>query len=344
MIPIRNIYYMLSYVFSTLQENCFSNIEAEKFSSVTDLLAEIMIIGINGLIKRGLDKQYTEITKPIPVIRSKLELNETIKTNSFVKNHVICTFDELTEDSYLNRILKTSMMKLISTDIEENRKKRLKKALMFFSNVKTLDIKTINWHQRFNRNNRVYILLVNISYLIIEGLIQSEKKGNLKIKNYHVDKKRMAYIFEKFILEYYRKHHKELNANPSHIKWSLNDCNDYILPTMISDITLQKGNRTHIIDAKYYGANMQERFEKKSIISNNLYQIFTYVKNKDAELKVLKNHEVSGMILYAKTDDDIQPNGAYNMSGNTIYVRTLDLNVPFEEIRAELEDIIRIFD
>jgi len=75
-----------------------------------------------------------------------------------------------------------------------------------------------------------------------------------------------------------------------------------------------------------------------TIYSNNLYQIFTYVKNKEVELKD-KPHEVSGMLLYAKTDEETYPDNDYKMSGNKIGVHTLDLNVEFLKIREQLDGI-----
>ena len=78
---------------------------------------------------------------------------------------------------------------------------------------------------------------------------------------------------------------------------------------------------------------MQIHFNKYTIHSGNLYQIFTYVKNKEAEL-VNKPHEVSGMLLYAKTDETIYPENEYWMSGNRIEVRTLDLNCDFSIIKV----------
>ena len=62
------------------------------------------------------------------------------------------------------------------------------------------------------------------------------------------------------------------------------------------------------------------------------------MKNKEAELADTE-HEVSGMLLYAKTDEEIQPDGVYQMSGNQISVRTLDLGLPFEGIRQQLDGI-----
>ena len=96
-----------------------------------------------------------------------------------------------------------------------------------------------------------------------------------------------------------------------------------------------------IIDAKYYSSNTQTRYDIHKLHSHNLYQIFTYVKNKEYELRE-KEHTVSGMLLYAKTDEEIYPNNVYQMSGNQITVRTLDLNLPFTEIAEQLDTIAKL--
>lgn len=69
------------------------------------------------------------------------------------------------------------------------------------------------------------------------------------------------------------------------------------------------------------------------------YQIFTYVKNKEVELKDKPHDPISGMLLYAKTDEETYPDNDYKMSGNEIGVHTLDLNVEFSGIREQLDGI-----
>ena len=49
------------------------------------------------------------------------------------------------------------------------------------------------------------------------------------------------------------------------------------------------------------------------------------------------------MLLYAKTDEEIQPNNTYSMSGNRIDVRTLDLSCDFSAIKAQLDSIVKEF-
>ena len=97
-----------------------------------------------------------------------------------------------------------------------------------------------------------------------------------------------------------------------------------------------------IIDAKYYAHTTQERFGTRSLHSGNLYQIFTYVKNMEAAYSS-EAHRVSGMLLYAKTDEEVYPDGVYQMSGNAITVRTLSLNRPLEEIRTQRDVIVDMY-
>ena len=131
-----------------------------------------------------------------------------------------------------------------------------------------------------------------------------------------------------------------MNASASFIDWALDDEASEGLPAMRSDITLSARGRVLIIDAKYYTSTMQTYYEKKTVKSGNLYQIFAYVKNKQAALeRAGDGTEVSGMLLYAATDEEVQPDANYRMSGNRISATTLDLDRPFEEIRAQLDGI-----
>ena len=81
-------------------------------------------------------------------------------------------------------------------------------------------------------------------------------------------------------------------------------------------------------------------FELKKGAFYNFCKKVTYVKNKEYELRE-KDHTVSGMLLYAKTDEEIYPNNVYQMSGNQITVRTLDLKLPFDEIAGQLNTIAK---
>ena len=109
---------------------------------------------------------------------------------------------------------------------------------------------------------------------------------------------------------------------------------------MKSDITLTNNGKTLIIDAKFYSHSIQKHYDKNSYISSNLYQIYTYVKNKD----INNTGMVSGILLYAKTQDEIPTKeNTFNMGGNDISIMILDLNKEFECIKEKLNAIVENF-
>ena len=148
MIPIRNIYYMLSYAFQVLNEQGFKTIATEQFDNVAELCAAILSKGVSLQIKRGLRREYIENTEPLSSLRGRIEVSESIKTQSLQKRQLVCSYDDYSENAYVNRIIKTTMALLLRADIAKARKKELRKLLLFFGNIDLLDVHdnvTILW-------------------------------------------------------------------------------------------------------------------------------------------------------------------------------------------------------
>lgn len=338
MIPIKNIYYMLTYAFQVLNENGFKNMKAESFESTADLMASILSTGVSQQIKRGLVREYQAQQDVLSSPRGKIDISASIKSRSEIKHQLVCTYDEFVEDNELNRILKSTMELLLTADITKENRKKLYKLLPYFKDVKHVNLKDVSWNKRYDRNNQTYRMLIGICWLVVNGMLQTTSSGTVKLMDF-IDEQKMSHLYEKFILEYYRKEFSCLKANASQIQWQLDEKPDVFLPIMQSDIMLSKGDKVLIIDAKYYEKPLITYYGKQRMHSQNLYQIFTYVKNKEAELRN-KPHEVAGMLLYAKTDEVISPNSTYFMDGNRISVNTLDLNQDFPIITMQLNQIV----
>ena len=338
-IRIQNIYYMLAYAFQALNEQGYKNIAAEEFENTAELFAAILARGIGNQVRRGLGRAYLPQTEALSSLRGKIDISESIKTQALYRKQMICTYDEFSVDSYMNRVIKSTVLLLLRSDISGRRKKELRKLLVFFTDVNTVNLHSVDWKLRYNRNNQTYRMLMGICFLTVNGLLHTQSDGSAKLMDF-LDEQRMHRLYEKFILEYYRKEFPQLSANASRIPWQLDDGDGVMLPAMQTDIMLSHGEKFLIIDAKYYAHSTQVQYDKHTLHSGNLYQIFTYVKNKEAELTG-NPHEVSGMLLYAKTDEEIYPEHTYRMSGNRIEVRTLNLDDSFPAIRAQLDEIAR---
>lgn len=330
---------MLAYAFQVLNEQGYRNIATEDFDNTAELCAAILIRGTSIQIKRGLGKEYIPQTEALSSLRGKIDITESIKTQALQRKQLVCSYDEFSVNSYMNRIIKSTMQLLLRVDITKARKKELRKLLVFFDDVDVIDLYSVNWNMQYNRNNQTYRMLISICYLVVKGLLQTQSDGTTKLMDF-LDEQRMHRLYEKFILEYYRREYPQITANASQIPWQLDDDMNAMLPVMQTDIMLSHGDKTLIIDAKYYAHSTQIQYDKHTLHSGNMYQIFTYVKNKEVELAD-RPHEVSGMLLYAKTDEDIYPENEYRMSGNKIEVRTLDLDGDFTKIRSQLDEIVK---
>ena len=341
-ILIKNIYYMLTYAFQVLRQSNYEDIASENFEQVQDLFAAILSKGISQQLKQGLYREYISQSEILPVMRGKLDIQGTIRQQTQRKRILACELDELSENNIYNQILKTTAAMLVRDGaVATEYKQALRKTMLFFDGVDTIEPSAIRWNTlRFQQNNRTYQMLMNLCYFVLDGLLQTTEKGNYRMEAFSDD--HMARLYERFILEYYRHHHTYLQANAAQVKWDLDEDADEnaikFLPIMQTDITLRYGGKTLIIDAKYYTHTMHSQFNSYTLHSNNLYQIFTYVKNMDTS----GSGSVSGMLLYAKTGEAITPDGDFSIGGNKISVKTLDLNCSFKLIASQLDEIVGI--
>ena len=339
-IMIRNIFHMLCYAFRVLRQKNYAKIETESFSHVQDMLAAILSRGVAQQLKQGLSRTYIEHHDQNTSLRGKLNPFETKRLLKMRIQKFDCSYDELSVDHEMNQILKATMMALIrSPEVDQRRKQELRQEIMFFASIADIDVSQIQWGRLlFHRNNRSYEMLMNICKMVWNSLLPTVEQGNMKFSLF--DEESMPHLYEKFILEYYRQHFPSLHARDKAVQWDIPDDTDpsmiRLLPGMHTDITLKNGGKTLIIDAKYYQKSLASYMGKQMLNSANLYQIYTYVKNED------KKHtgNVSGMLLYAKTDEEVSPWLSVPIGGNQISVRTLDLNRSFVEIAESLDRIV----
>lgn len=336
MIRIQNIYYMLAYAFQVLREQGYKKVAAEEFSNAAQLCAAILIKGVSSQIKRGLAKTYAIQSGELASIRGKIDVSASAKRQSMLRKRLVCNYDDFSANSYMNRIIRTAMEALIKSDIGKERKKQLRNLIAYFSQAEPLPRSGINRKIRYNKNNQTYEMLISVCRLVLNGLLQTTRDGCDKMTDFF-DDRRMCRLYEKFIFEYYRQEHPEIRVSAQQIPWNSDGKSNGQLPVMQPDIVLKKGTKTLIIDAKYYAHAMQSQYAQNRLHSAHMYQIFAYVKNFDAD----NTGNVSGLLLYAKTDETILPNCDCSIGGNAICAQTLDLDCDFAHIRSRLDDIVR---
>jgi len=336
---IKNVYYMLAYAFQALRAGEFADITTEDFDTLHNLFAEILIGGVTDQIKRGLHRDYVPREESLAGVRGQIRLSESIKRQTLIKGQLVCAYDEFSSDSPHNQALKSVMRLLLwHGDVSADRKRRLRRLLAFLDDVTDVEPSAIRWDTlRYHRNNATYRMLLGICRLIVEGLLQTTTAGPHRLRNWLNDET-MAALYERFVRAYYQRHHDAWSPRARYIDWDLapGDTPPFV-PQMKTDVTMEWHGRTLIIDTKWYGHTMQRsyRADHDTFISGNLYQIYTYVKNADRE----RTGNVSGVLLYAKTDETVTPDTDLVIGGNPIRLTTLDLDQDWDGIVAQLESL-----
>jgi 5-methylcytosine-specific restriction enzyme subunit McrC len=151
----------------------------------------------------------------------------------------------------------------------------------------------------------------------------------------------MARLFENFVFNFYRIERKNLNIRKERIYWEASSESDpdfRFLPTMETDISVRSSDRTLIIDTKFYKETFQKYYDRQSIHSPNLYQVFSYLKN--LELREGPDGMADGMLLYPVVEKPIRLE--YRLSGHSVRINTLDLSADWQDIRRELLSFVEM--
>lgn len=333
-IPIQNIYHMLSYAYQTLHLGEYQHLGTERFHDLQDMYAKILTIGIPVLIRGGLYKDYVSIQGTSNVIKGKLDLNTTLKTNTLQRKNIALVYDEFSEDLLLNQLIKATLLYLCrSPKLSRAKRKGFHGFLPYFSQVSDIELHESLWKKvRYHRQNLRYQFIIDVCRLLYEELLLDEHTTTGSHREFQ-DTQSLASIFEKFIYAFYKRETNYHVFRPQ-IPWHTDDGFQEALPMMRTDLVLQRDHKTLIIDAKFYSENMRARFEGGQMKHNaqNLYQLFTYVNNWQKK----ETETVSGMLLYAKTMAEIQPNHLYQVKGHTYAIHALDLQQDFRGIKEDL--------
>lgn len=339
-ILIKNIYHMLAYALPALVSNGYAKVQSEHFDNIHDLMAAILIIGVSRQYKRGLHKDYITVSENLSTLRGQLNIVETIRNKILSRHKLACNFDDFSENNPGNQVIKTALSILSkSKHVSTPRRHEIKKLLQPLWHIDTICPTSINWGGllcRHHNKNSEYTMLLTLSRFVITSQLQTTVAGeNKTISIQDFTHKELAAIYENFVLAYYKRHFPELNPHAPRIAWDMTESTapEY-LHDMHTDIVLSNGQSTLIIDTKFYSKPLTQHYNKTILPPGNVYQIFTYVMNMAATTP-----NVSGMLLYAKTEDNAPPAQAHTICNHKIEIATLDLNQDFETIKSQLNNI-----
>lgn len=341
-IPIENIYYLLCYAWNKLDERDRVAVSVEDCRTLPDLFAKILINSTRILLKRGIDRNYVDVTAAIAGVKGKIEFGETLKAQLLPKGKTICSFDEFSSDILTNRVLVATLFRLMRVaGLDRDLKEGVKSLIPRFGPVTPVELgHRVFDAVRYHRNNKFYEFVIGVCRLIYENTLLSEALGDYSFTDFTRDEGKMNRLFEEFLRNFYRLEQSEYSVGRESIYWRFesSDEDKALLPRMETDVTLIGASRKIFIDAKYYRESLSSRFETPKVHSGNLFQMYCYLRNQiDSDDRT---RSATGILLYPRVDRDLDL--SYSFDGMRLLVKTVDLAASWREIESRLLGLVGV--
>lgn len=164
-IDVENTWQMLRYLYDELRTKRFNNFDITHLKNVDELYASVISRWCESIAREGLYKEYIVIEdEELSSPKGQLNIQASISMNTRSRGTLICSYDELSGDIYLNHILKGALLNIISdTNISKEVKLEAQKTLMLFNGVSFVDINSVKWKTvKFNNDTMRYKNIIDI--------------------------------------------------------------------------------------------------------------------------------------------------------------------------------------
>lgn len=337
-IPIGNLYYLLSYAWQRLPEADLVDVAHAPETRLADLFARVLASGVTHVLKRGLDRAYATADGEVAGVRGRLDLAASLKRASFARGRAHCAYDELTPDVLHNRIVRTTLRRLATAaGLHRDNAERMRELYRRMDGVSELALTARDFGRiTLGRNNASYGFLLQVCELVHRHLLVDERSGRATFRDFTRDDREMAWVFEQFTANFFAHHAR---GRPGYrvwaqreLSWRVGGAADDLryVPGMRTDVVLQGGGRTAVVEAKYYAEALAERFGRESVRPGHLYQLFAYLAN----YPVAPGELLRGVLLYPRTTRTLGL--SFALHGWPVEVWTLDLAQPWQGVEADL--------
>jgi len=338
-IPVQNLYHLLTYAWDQLEEAEAVAVSAEPADSLLDLLARVLVHSTTHVLKRGLARDYVPETELTGRLRGKLLLSESIRQRTLPTARAWCTFDELSHDVPVNRLLKATLHYLLTAPkLDPKLRQEVHSLYVRLPDVALLPVHDLSVFDQvvLYRHNAHYRLLMSICQLVHEEVLLTQEAGQHLFRDFTSSEKRMADLFERFVRNFYRLRQDHFKVKVEKFTWQLESDSEAateLLPEMKTDVSLTADDRKIIIDCKYYQEALKKYYDKEKLISGHLYQLFAYVHHARMQDK---SRPVEGLLLYPVVTKAFQHTYQFPNTPHRLRVATINLNQPWQQVETDL--------
>ncbi|NML66781.1 hypothetical protein HHL22_16365 [Hymenobacter sp. RP-2-7] len=344
MIPLATLYYLLCYAWQRLPEPAvLQAVKATPFHRPLELLTQMLLHAARPLLRAGLPLGYVATEQEESELRGRIMLAPTIGRGLLPRGRAACEVDELTPNQPLARLLAGTLAALASLPAlplalrrEVSQLHRRVPATVPAPAPTAEALATL----RRQRLPAAQAFVLHVCQLLFDTALPAPAaEGRRRFADFRRDEALMARIFEQAVRNFYRREQRQYRIFTETITWQATAAQPAdlaLLPTMLTDTTLESPARKIILDTKYYAAALRPRYDQPRLIAPHLYQLYAYLQNQ----RPSPGQALEGILLYPAATATVD--ARYTLGGHPVRIATLDLAQPWPGIAASLLALVSV--
>lgn len=335
---IENALSMLQYLYSELRTKRFKDMDISNIDKLDDLYGLVISTWCASLAKEGLYKEYiTHEDEEMSSPQGQINIQESVLRQTMSRGTLICSYDELSEDVYLNHVLKGTLQYLLyDEDIDKLVKTEIQKTMQLFNGVGYVDINYVQWKTiRFNNSNIRYKHLVEVCKTLLS---EHRLKKSIGLD----DDTRLYILFKKQIIKYFTvKYGDEDLVETYEMPFTLE--NESPFETHINKtqkmVAIRTQDRALVVMVRLQDDAARE---DPTIPRKRLYEFVSYLREYKKEHKL----KTAGALIYVNTNRkrlNLDPINVNNVNDYMIGETIVDIHDQWRFVANKIDDAYKFF-
>lgn len=335
---VQNAWNMLKYLYSELRSRRFAKLDITSLETLDELYGLVLTHWCENIAKEGLYKEYITIEdEELSSPRGQINVQESIIQQTLSRGKLICSYDEFSEDIYINHILKGTLLYLsMNKNFNRDLQTKIAKAMQLYNGVSYTDITKVKWKTiKYTNSNIRYKHLIELCHTMVD---EQKLKITIDLK----DEERLYLLFKKQLIKWYMREYEETET--VEIKEVA-----FELPSEpLYEVKVNKRNKLIVIrnDLEVLVICIRPQtellFEDPKLTKIHQQEFVRHLRDVKDEFKI----KTSGVLMYVnldKTKLNLQPITVNNIDGYMIGETIVDIHDQWRYIEIKLKDAYDYF-
>ncbi len=319
---------------------------AARKAPLSETLVALFAARLREELLRGPERGYLQREENLRSFKGKLMISRQARANAAHRERFYCRFDELSEDTRMNRIFRATCHMLLTVTSSPATQDILKHCILLLDGVEDGEVLDSDFDAiSITRQNQRFDELLRFCRLVLSGRAPTVEAGRHRSFSLLFDMNR---VFERFIAAMLRRYVApriagiRVHPQSAHHRRHLLESEGTGVLQLAPDIFIEADDRRLVMDTKWKLLAPSKR-GRGGISDADLYQLHAYTRRFGCRSSVLLYPQMPGLERRELhlLDADGKRSGERIAVRHVMLHRALDTERGRAELIAELEAIVR---